>query len=329
MNQALLEKYYNDQCSEDEVDEVLDWFQTKEGRAYLEQQMDEEFDELMEAETSNSWSEVKSDKLFTRIQRSQKPRKRKKTWVAVRVASILLLGVMLSSLLYWSTHAALTSEPSRPVLRSYVTEADQQNIFTLSDGTVIRLNEESELTVPDKMKGNRRSVTLNGEAYFDVARDPDHPFVVYANGSTVTVLGTEFNVKADSTAGNVQVAVVEGKVSLKKEGAKESASTLLTRNNFGLLDLDDGSITIEQVHAANYKSWASNHLVYSGESLAKVSRQLERLYDAKISFATADLKKLKLTADFERNNLETTIQTIANTFDIQYRINGRSVTWIE
>src|SRR5699024_3503812 len=160
-------------------------------------------------------------------------------------------------------------------------------------------------------------------------------------------------------AGNVQVAVVEGKVSLKKEGAKESASALLTRNNFGLLDLDDSSITIEQVHAANYKSWASNHLVYSGESLAKdsitieqvhaanykswasnhlvysgeslakVSRQLERLYDAKISFATADLKKLKLTADFERNNLETTIQTIANTFDIQYRINGRSVTWIE
>src|SRR5699024_4274881 len=107
----------------------------------------------------------------------------------------------------------------------------------------IRLNEESELTVPDKMKGNRRSVTLNGEAYFDVARDPDHPFVVYANGSTVTVLGTEFNVKADSTAGNVQVAVVEGKVSLKKEGAKESASALLTRNNFGLLDLEDRKST--------------------------------------------------------------------------------------
>src|SRR5699024_12725343 len=102
--------------------------------------MDEEFDELMEAETSNSWSEVKSDKLFTRIQRSQKPRKRKKTWVAVRVASILLLGVMLLSLLYWSTHSALTFEPSRPVLRSYVTGYNQQNIFMLSDVTVIRMH---------------------------------------------------------------------------------------------------------------------------------------------------------------------------------------------
>src|SRR5699024_8641799 len=143
------------------------------------------------------------------IQRSQKPRKRKKTWVAVRVASILLLGVMLSSLLYWSTHAALTSEPSKPTLKRYVTTAEQQNIFTLSDGTLISLNEGSQLSVPDKMKAGYRSVTLKGEAYFKVAHDPEHPFVIYANGSTVTVLGTEFNVKADSTAGNVQVAVVE------------------------------------------------------------------------------------------------------------------------
>src|SRR5699024_10842135 len=121
-------------------------------------------------------------------------------------------------------------------------------------------------TVPVKLKTGKRTVTLEGEAYFEVAEDPTHPFVVHSKGSTIEVLGTKFNVKADSLADNVQVAVVEGKVSLKKEGAEESASALLTRNNFGLLDLDDGSITIEQVHAANYKSWATNRLVYSGEN---------------------------------------------------------------
>src|SRR5699024_6789858 len=174
-----------------------------------------------------------------------------------------------------------------------------------------------------KLQSGKRVVTLEGEAYFEVAEDPEHPFVVHANGSTLEVLGTKFNVKAANSADNVQVAVMEGKVSLTEEGAEEAASALLTRNNFGLLDLDGGSITIEQVHAANYKSWATNRLVYSGESLAKVSRQLERLYNVKISFATADLKKMKLTADFERNDLETTITTIANTFDIRYRINGQ------
>src|SRR5699024_5125327 len=122
------------------------------------------------------------------------------------------------------------------------------------------------------------------EAYFEVTSDPSHPFVVHANGSTVEVLGTKFNIKANSDADNVQVAVMEGKVSLKKNGARDSASALLTRNNFGLLDLDDSKITIEQVHADNYLSWATNRLVYTGQTLAQVSRELERLYDAEMEF---------------------------------------------
>src|SRR5699024_1783375 len=174
------------------------------------------------------------------IQLSKKPHFSKGRWYAARVASILLLVAMLSSLLYWGGITAMKKEPQQPAVTTYITNAGQQNIFTLSDGSVIRLNEKSKLTVPIKLKAGKRIVSLEGEAYFEVAEDPTHPFVVQSKGSTVEVLGTKFNVKVDSLADNVQVAVVEGKVSLKKEGAEESASALLTRNNFGLLDLDDG-----------------------------------------------------------------------------------------
>src|SRR5699024_9924321 len=329
MDRKLLDKYFNDSCSDEELDEVLTWFQTDEGQVFLEQQMEEEFSKAMNAEALDVYPKMESEKVFNRIQHSKQPHFNKGRWYAARVASILLLVAMLSSLLYWSGITAPAKQPPQPAFATYLTQAGQQNIFTLSDGTVIRLNDKSMLTVPAKLKAGTSTVTLEGEAYFEVASDPAHPFVVYANGSAVEVLGTKFNVKADSLADNVQVAVVEGKVSLKKEGAEESASALLTRNNFGLLDLDNGSITIEQVYAANYKSWVTNRLVYSGESLAKVSRQLEHLYNDKISFSTPDLKKFKLAADFERNDLETTITTIANTFDIRYCINGHSVTGIE
>lgn len=328
MDPKLLEKYFSDRCSEEEVEQVFSWFATSEGRAFLEQQMDDEFSGAIHAGKQDEYPGIESEKIFSRIQRSKQQQFRKKPWVAARVASIVLLVTMISSLIYWAGVTSPEKEPP-PAFSTYVTNVGQQNIFTLSDGTVIRLNEKSKLTVPVKLKAGTRTVTLEGEAYFEVARDPARPFVVYANGSAVEVLGTKFNVKADSPAGNVQVAVVEGKVSLKKKGANDSASALLTRGNFGMLRLSDNRITIEKTRAANYLSWMSNRLVYSGETLGQVSRQLERLYEVEITFAAEELTKLKLTADFEKNDLETTVATIANTFDIRYRITDQKVTWME
>src|SRR5699024_3597436 len=141
------------------------------------------------------------------------------------------------------------------------------------------------------------------------------------------VLGSKYNVKADTVSNNAQGEVMEGKVSMKKEGAGESASATLTKDNFGLLDLSDGSITIEQVPALNYKSWATHRLVYSGQTLAQVSRQLERLYDIRISFADSRLKQLTLSADIEREGIEVVASTIARTFDIEYAIDNQQLIW--
>src|SRR5699024_11522086 len=113
-------------------------------------------------------------------------------------ASILLLVAMLSSLLYWSGITAPAQQPPQPAFATYLTQAGQQNIFTLSDGTVIRLNEKSKLTVPVKLKTGNRTVTLEGEAYLEVAEDPTHPFVVHLNGSTIAVQGTKLHGNADS-----------------------------------------------------------------------------------------------------------------------------------
>lgn len=327
MDRNLLNKYFQDQCTEEELDEVLDWLQTEEGQKFLEQDINQLDEELTVEDDLLLYSEVNSEKIFNRIQLSKNYKK--DNWFRTRVASILLLVTALSSLLYWSGITSLGDENPEPAYTTYVTESDQQKALTLSDGTKIRLNEDATLTVPEKLNRKTREVELKGEAYFEVVHNEERPFLVKTTGSVIEVLGTKFNVKAHSAANNVQVAVLEGKVALKSGTGEEATSALLTRNNFGLLRLSDSQITIEKVNTENFISWVNKRLIFSGETLQQVSRQLERLYDVEIMFENNELKRLELTADIEKIDLDEVLTTISNTFDIRFRMEGNQVVWIE
>lgn len=331
MKSELLNKYFNDQCTDDELEEVLEWFQTEEGLEYLKQDIDSQEQLLSNEDDLFLFKEFNSEKLFSRIQLSKKTKIFKKRHRAyLRVASILLLvGLFSISLYFINNNSSTTAKAKEVALISYTTQEGQRKVFTLSDGTKIRLNENSTLIVPETMSENDRIVHLKGEAYFEVVKNQPQSFVVQTGDAKVVVLGTKFNVKADSIADNVQVAVVEGKVALKSKEGEHSVSALLTQNDFGLLRLSDNSITIERARVANYLSWTNRRLTYSGETLQQVSQQLKHLYNVEIEFETEELKSLELTADFEKSDLKTTMATIAKTFDIQYAIQGHKVTWKE
>lgn len=330
MDRNLLNKYFQDQCTEEEVDKVLDWLQTDEGQAFLEKDIKQLDEEVRNDGDLFSYPEVASEKIFNCIQLSKEKKYKKNRWLGLRVASILLLVTVLSSLLYWSgITTSIDDKNLEPAYTTYVTESDQQKVLTLSDGSQIRLNESTTLIVPEKLSRKKREVELKGEAYFEVAHDEDRPFLVETTESVIKVLGTKFNVKADPVTDNVQVAVLEGKVALKSGVGKNAASALLTRNNFGILRLSDSQITIEKINTENFINWINKRLIFSGETLDQVSRQLERLYGVKIEFDSNHLKHLKLTADIEKIDLDEVLSTISNTFDIRYRINANHIVWVE
>ncbi|SHE74952.1 FecR family protein [Fodinibius roseus] len=330
MDRKLLNRYFRDECTEEEVDKVLGWFQTEEGQAFLEQDMDQSDEQLTKEEQLSLYPGVETEKLFNRIQLNKKKRYQNSRLVGIRVASILLLVATFSSLVYWSgITSTVSDENPEPVYTTYVTESDQQKVLTLSDGSRIRLNEGAKLIVPEKFKASKREVKLQGEAYFEVESNEKQPFWVRTTGSVVEVLGTRFNVRADSAARQVQVAVLEGKVALKSGDTENAASAHLNRNNVGVLRLSDNQITIENANAENYVSWFKNRLKFTGETLGQVSRQLERLYEVQIAFESNRLKELQLTADMEKVDLKEVVTTISNTFDIQFRMKEDQVVWIE
>jgi ferric-dicitrate binding protein FerR (iron transport regulator) len=327
MNNEIIDKYFKDQCSEEELEQVLSWFQTQEGRAFIENDIDRQNRRVVKNADMFLYPDFDSKKIFSRIQQHKKRGLRRSRWFMIRVASILLIAALVSSLLYWGDIIALEKPPHKPAPISYITGSGQQKIISLSDGTKIRMNEGSKLMVPRKTTQGKRAVTLKGEAHFEVVHDQNHPFVVNANGAMIRVLGTKFNVKIDSVAGNIQVAVTEGKVSLKKKGTDDAAGALLTRNHFGTLRLSDSQITIERGNVRNYLSWINKRLIFKGESLGQISRQLERLYDISIDFETEQIKKLNITANFEKSDLENVLTIISNTLDIYFELNNKQVIW--
>ena len=97
---------------------------------------------------------------------------------------------------------------------------EHKSDFTLEDGTVITLNKNSRLSYSNKYGKDKRDVKLEGEAYFEVSKDPDKPFLVEMNGASIVVLGTHFNVKADADSDDITATLVEG--SIRFEGAKQN-----------------------------------------------------------------------------------------------------------
>lgn len=332
MTRDLLDKYFNDECTPDELEQVLNWFQTPEGKDFLARDIEEQ--ELYPAGSKSEMFLYKgsdSERLFRKIQlRKSKGKTGFSGRILLRVAVILFVAGVFSLVTYHLGQDSRPDEAGQTAdLINYTTAENQQMLFSLPDGSKIRLNENSTLVVSEMTKKGTRDVYLTGEAYFEVYRNEPQPFVVHTEGADVVVLGTKFNVRAQQPDGHVQVAVLEGRVSLQSTGVEEPVSVLLAKNDFGLLNLGNNQITIEKAKVENYLSWMNRRLVYSGESLKQVSRQLENLFNLEIGFGAEDLSELKLTADFEKGSFESVIETIAKTFGIRYRIDGNKVTWLE
>lgn len=328
MNQKLLDKYFRDECTELELEQVLRWFETKEGKAFLEDDIEQQKNEA-ESGSLILHQDVESKKLYNRIKGTTVGKRRQNRWVYLRVASVLLICASIVSILYWKELLTTPKKVDEVVQVVYMTGNDQHKILTFGDGTVVRLNENSKITVPSTFAEEQRLVQLEGEAYFEVARNPESPFIVETDAATVQVLGTKFDVLASDKNERIRVAVSEGKVRLTNRDSESMASVLLTKNHVGILRLSDQQMTVEKTNVRNYLSWINNRLVYTGETLSQVSRQLEHLYNVQIEFESNRLKNLKLTADMEKVELPQVLQAIANTFDISYKQIGEKILWIK
>ncbi len=183
-------------------------------------------------------------------------------------------------------------------------ESTTSQQLLLADGTKVWLNSGAKLTYADKFNEKTRTIKLLGEAYFEVARNINKPFIIEASGSTVKVLGTSFNM--ESTANNTIVRVNSGKVQLK--GIVNSV--FLTKNQSATLIKESDNIVQSESTSRNYKSWFSGKLSFTDVSLSEVCNDLSKHFDLEVSLPHHNDSCLRFTGNFKNPTIDQLIESI-------------------
>ncbi|MDR1155041.1 MAG: DUF4974 domain-containing protein [Bacteroidales bacterium] len=174
--------------------------------------------------------------------------------------------------------------------------AGQRARLTLDDGSVVWLNARSTLTYPSVFSGNRH-VALSGEAFFEVAANPDKPFTVTAQGVNITALGTRFNVSSYPENDRVQASLIEGSVKVWDDSGQElvlQPSQQAHYHNHRLL--------LEPIEHSDYFLWTKGVYSFVNEPLTSIIQKLERYYDVKIEVADASVLDYEFTGKFRQQD---------------------------
>lgn len=242
-------------------------------------------------------------------------------WQIFRIAAALVVAVGLSLAAWYfvGRKGAPTIEQLTLVAKDGILQD------TLQDGTVVTLNVGARLEYPSDFQLAQREVKLQGEAFFDVARDVQHPFVIHAGAADVRVLGTSFNVR--STADEVAVVVATGKVELSAETGNGPQAVILHPGNAGTFDRKAQALEKKTQAEGNALFWKDRRLVYKGTPFSKVVAELQALFDVQIVIDAAAHGNCPLNTEFENQSIESILNIIAETFNLEMTQDENTFTY--
>ena len=169
--------------------------------------------------------------------------------------------------------------------------------LTLSDGTKVWLNAMSELRYPVAFSGDLREVELRGEAYFEVAKNAQIPFVVTTSaGIDVKVLGTKFNVASYENDEQVTTTLAEGSV----EVGDEKGSVRLKPEEQALFCKGDRSLRVQKVDVGMYLAWKDGKFIFEEQSLEQIMKQLQRWYEMSVFYTNEEVKQYTFSGDLKK-----------------------------
>ncbi|HEY8783289.1 MAG TPA: FecR family protein [Mucilaginibacter sp.] len=262
------------------------------------------------------------------------------------VAAVLLAGICFSAWYYfnYSEYALKTALSAK--LEVTKTSSRAKSKISLSDGTVITLNSETTLKYPSAFTGKTREVYLDGEAFFDVAKDHQHPFIVHAGKMSVRVLGTAFNIKSYSNDTRSETTLIRGAIEVTL--ADRPSDRIILKPHEKLIlnsatvakrvtDNNLTAVAADSVHT-NYvltnltylksndttiveTSWVNNKLVFKDEAFNEIANQMERWYGVKIKFNNDRVKDYRFTGVFEKEDVTQALNALKmiETFNYKYK----------
>lgn len=265
-----------------------------------------------------------------------------------KVAAVFVFGFIASWLVFKQSNSLITNNTDYNVIE---TPKGSSTNITLPDGTKIWLNAESKLKYPQEFSKNTRDVFLEGEAFFEVAKDKSRQFLVRTSDLTVKVFGTRFNVKSYPADQTVETTLVEGSISIQKnltegigagkeikmepnqrivlykatEKVTSSESQVKKINN--LPERKAKLVLSKRIQTKRFISWKDGQLIFKSEPMEKLAVTLERRYNVKIHFEDEEIKQARFTGTIEDETIEQVMAAMKIAASIDYRIEEREI-WI-
>ncbi|MEQ6122220.1 FecR domain-containing protein [Reichenbachiella sp. MALMAid0571] len=195
-----------------------------------------------------------------------------------------------------------------------VTAQDQVVEKLLSEGSKITLNKNSSISYPDKFNKNQRTVSLKGEAYFEVQSNPNQPFVISTQNTTIKVLGTSFNVSSEEASDSIVVTVDTGMVLFAANDQQEK----LTPGSIGIyLKSKDLLYRKNTPKTITHDFWRTKTLTFSSVSLGEAIDAIEKTYNTNIQLSDTKLNSCKISVVFQDEELENVLDVIAATLHLE------------
>ncbi len=204
------------------------------------------------------------------------------------------------------------------ILQNYLQPAAKYQVATagnepsekaiqLQDGSKIWLNANTELSYFTNSISKERRVKLDGEAFFEVAKDASKPFIVETPSGEVTVLGTSFSVKERTEI--IEVNVATGQVKLSPIGSKQAIT--MTANEQGIFNKKTGELRKNTSPVSNKLAWHTGQLMFDNTPLVQTIKTIQDFYSVKISLSDEGLQSCPVTATFAKKTIESVLETLA------------------
>ena len=168
-------------------------------------------------------------------------------------------------------------------------------------------------------------MTLEGEAYFEVARNTSHPFVVDMNRMEIEVLGTTFDARYERASGIAETTLNSGSICVRTSRSQQSVR--LRPDERLVFNETSGSMIIEQVNASNYNSWIQPTLTFFDMTLEDIITNLERWFNVPIGTDASVDRTIRLSFHVRHESLEETLQVISLITGLQYTLDSESATF--